>query len=68
MNRPAVFVAMELQLCDSVRVFFELPLRQAVGMLRALLKVACLLNCAGQFNPTLTPEDVLRPISLTPSL
>ena len=40
MGRPAVFSEVAIQLCLSVKVPFELPLRQAVGMVRALLKLA----------------------------
>jgi len=40
MGRPAVFSYVAIQLCLSVKVLFKLPLRQAVGMVRALLKLA----------------------------
>ena len=40
MGRPAVFTDVAIQLCLSVKVLFKLPLRQAVGMVRALLKLA----------------------------
>jgi hypothetical protein len=40
MGRPAVFSDVAIQLCLSVKVLFKLPLRQAVGMVRALLKLA----------------------------
>jgi len=40
MGRPAVFSDTAIQLCLSVKVLFKLPLRQAVGMVRALLKLA----------------------------
>ena len=40
MGRPAVFSDTAIQLCPSVKVLFKLPLRQAVGMVRALLKLA----------------------------
>jgi hypothetical protein len=40
MGRPAVFADVAIQLCLSVKVLFKLPLRQAVGMVRALLKLA----------------------------
>ena len=39
-GRPAVFLDVAIQLCLSVKVLFKLPLRQAVGMVRALLKLA----------------------------
>ena len=35
MGRPAVFSDVAIQLCLSVKVLFKLPLRQAVGMVRA---------------------------------
>jgi hypothetical protein len=40
MGRPMVFTVVAIQLCLSVKVLFKLPLRQAVGMVRALLKLA----------------------------
>ena len=40
MGRPAVFSDVAIQRCLSVMVLFKLPLRQAVGMVRALLKLA----------------------------
>ena len=40
MDRPAVFSDTAIQLCLSIKVLFKLPLRQAVGMVRALLKLA----------------------------
>lgn len=40
MGRPAVFPHVAIQLCLSLKVLFELPLRQAVGMVRAPLKLA----------------------------
>lgn len=40
MGRPAVFSDAAIQLCLSVKVLFKLPLRQSVGMVRALLRLA----------------------------
>lgn len=40
MGRPEVFFDVSIQLCLSVTVLVKLPLRQAVGMVRALLKLA----------------------------
>lgn len=40
MGRPAVFSGMAIQPRLLVKVLFKLPLRQAVGMVRALLKLA----------------------------
>lgn len=40
MGRPTLFSDTAIQLCLSVKVLFKLPLRQAVGMVRALLKLA----------------------------
>ncbi|MFN3578118.1 MAG: IS5 family transposase [Tabrizicola sp.] len=40
MGRPAVFSDVAIQLCLSLKVLFRLPLRQTVGMVRALLKLA----------------------------
>lgn len=40
MGRPPVFSDVAIQLCLSVKVLFKLPLRQAVGMVRALLTLA----------------------------
>lgn len=39
-GRTEVFADMAIQLCLSDELLFELPLRQAVGMVRALLKLA----------------------------
>lgn len=36
MGRPAVFSDVAIQLCLSLKVLFRLPLRQTVGMVRAL--------------------------------
>lgn len=40
MGRAAVFSDAAIQLCLSVKVLFKLPLRQSVGMVRALLRLA----------------------------
>lgn len=40
MGRPMVFTDVAIHLCLSVKVLFKLPLRQAVGMVQALLKLA----------------------------
>jgi hypothetical protein len=40
MGRPEVFADAAIQLCLSIEVLFKLPLCQAVGMVRALLKIA----------------------------
>ena len=39
-GRPAVFSAAAIQFCLSIKVLFKLPLRQAAGMVAALLKLA----------------------------
>lgn len=40
MGKPEVFFDVSIQLCLSVKVLVKLPRRQAVGMVRALLKLA----------------------------
>ena len=40
MGRPAVFSDVAIPLCRSVKVLVKLPLRQAVGMVRARVKLA----------------------------
>jgi len=58
----AVFSDAAIQFCLTIKVLFELPLRQTTGMVASLLKMADLgLARTGQHEPVSTPEDARRP-------
>lgn len=39
-GQPAVFADVAIQFCVTIKVLFKLPLRQTIGMVASLLKMA----------------------------
>lgn len=68
MGRRTVFSDVAIQLCLSVKVPFKLPLRQAVGMVRALLKLAGLDWPVPDYNTLCRHQKTLAVRSLIAGL